>query len=83
MALSLEFEKPMIAQYARFPWGIGYCTAETQAYSWIDGHNIGLKFLGYSKEESRVIGSLIEHTEGRHAPISDLPTCEVIVRIST
>jgi len=74
-----EFEKPIIAKFARSPYEIGYYTAETQAYSWIDGHHIDPKFLGYLTEESWVIGFVIEHMEGRHATISDLPACEAIV----
>ncbi|OBT56982.1 hypothetical protein VE04_02555 [Pseudogymnoascus sp. 24MN13] len=44
------------------------------------GHGIGPEFLGYLTEEGRVIGFLIEHVEGRHATISDLPACEGIVK---
>ena len=80
-ATSPQFEKPIIAKFARFPWEIGYYTAETQASSWIDGHHIGPDFLGYLTEEGRVIGFLLEYIEGhRHASISDLPACKVIVR---
>jgi len=50
---SLEFENPKIAKFARSPQEIGYYTAETQAYSWIDGHHIGPKFLGYLTEDNR------------------------------
>ncbi|KAG4413853.1 hypothetical protein IFR04_012997 [Cadophora malorum] len=59
---------------------IGHYVAETQAYSWIDGHNIGPKFLGYLTEDGRVIGFLIESVEGRHATVSDLDACKAIVR---
>ncbi|OBT68697.1 hypothetical protein VE03_01821 [Pseudogymnoascus sp. 23342-1-I1] len=80
MASSLEFKKPVVAKFARFEWEIGYYIAETQAYSWIEGHGIGPEFLGYLTEEGRVIGFLIEYVEGRHATISDLLACEAIAR---
>jgi predicted Ser/Thr protein kinase len=79
MASSQQFEKPIIAKFARFGWEIGYYTAETQVYSWIDGRNIGPEFLGYLTEEGRVIGFLIEHVGGHHATISDLPACKAVV----
>ena len=80
MASSPQFEKPIVAKFARFHWEIGYYIAETQAYSWIEGHNIGPEFLGYLTEDGRVIGFLIEYVEGHHATISDLPACEAVVR---
>ena len=79
MASSPKFEKPIVAKFARFHWEIGYYVAETQAYSWIDGHNIGPKFLVYLTEDGRVIGFLIESVEGRHATVSDLDACKAIV----
>ena len=79
-ASSPLFKKPVVAKFARFEWEIGYYIAETQPYSWIEGHNIGPEFLGYLAEEGRVMGFLIEHVEGHHATISDLPACEAIVR---
>ncbi|OBT87717.1 hypothetical protein VE02_04085 [Pseudogymnoascus sp. 03VT05] len=80
MASSPEFKNPVIAKFARFEWEIGYYIAETQAYPWLEGHGIGPEFLGYLTEEGRVIGFLIEHIEGRHATMSDLPVCEAVVR---
>ncbi len=80
MASSPQFEKPVVAKFARFDWEIGYCIAETQAYSWIEGHNIGPAFLGYLTEDGRAIGFLIEYVKGHHATISDLPACEATVR---
>jgi predicted Ser/Thr protein kinase len=79
IASSPGFEKPIIAKFARFPWEIDYYIAETQVYSWIDGHNIGQEFLGYLTEEGRVIGFLMEYVEGHHSTISDLPACKAIV----
>jgi len=80
VASSPQFEKPIIAKFARFEWEIGYYIAETQVYSWIDGSSIGPEFLGYLTEEGRVIGFLIENVEGRHATISDLSACKAVVR---
>ena len=80
MASSPQFEKPIVAKFARFHWEIGYYVAETLAYSWIDGHHIGPKFLGYLTEDGRVIGFLIECVEGCHATISDLPACRAFVQ---
>jgi predicted Ser/Thr protein kinase len=77
---SPQFDRRVIAKFARFEWEIGYYVAETQVYSWIDGHGIGPEFLGYLTEEDRVIGFLMEYVEGRHATISDLPACETLVR---
>ena len=77
---SSQFKKPIIAKLARFEREIGYYITETQVYSWINGSNIGPEFLGYLTKEGRVIGFLIEHVEGRHATISDLPACKTVVR---
>ena len=80
VASSPQFEKPIVAKFARFEWEIGYYVTETQVYSWIDGRNIGPEFLGYLTEEGRVIGFLMENVEGRHATIKDLPACKAVVR---
>ncbi len=79
LASSPQFEKPLIAKYARFDWEIGYYTAETRAYHWIDGCSIGPQFLGYLTEEGRVIGFITERIEGRHAAVADLPACKAVV----
>ena len=79
MAASPQFEKPVIAKFARFGWEIGYYAAETRVYSWIDGHDIGPKFLRHLTEEGRVIDFLLEYVEGYHASISDLPSCKAVV----
>ncbi|KAK0111010.1 hypothetical protein ONS95_001390 [Cadophora gregata] len=79
MESSPQFEKPVVAKFARFHWEIEYYVAETRAYSWIEGHQIGPEFLGYVTEAGRVIGFLLEYIEGRHATISDLPACKTIV----
>lgn len=75
LASSPDFVSPVIAKFARFEWEINYYIAETQAYSWIDGHGIAPVFLGYLTENGRVIGFLIEHIVRRRADISDLQVC--------
>ncbi|PQE28197.1 alpha-galactosidase A precursor protein [Rutstroemia sp. NJR-2017a WRK4] len=57
-ASSPQFSKQIIAKFARFEWEIGYYAAETQVYSWIDGHGIGPEFLGYVTEEGRALHGL-------------------------
>lgn len=72
-----------IAKYARFGWEIGYYQAETEAYSWLEGHGIRPRFLGHLKEEDRIIGFLLEKVQGRHATIQDLVGCEEVYRNCT
>ncbi|MCJ1364738.1 hypothetical protein MMC16_003854 [Acarospora aff. strigata] len=78
-ASSKEFDTPVIAKFANFPWEIDYYDTETQVYAWIEGHNIGPKFLGHVTEEERTIGFLLEKVEGRHATIDDLAACRAAV----
>lgn len=77
---SPQFDRPIIAKFARFPWEIGYYAAETLVYSWLVDQDIGPEFLGYLTEEGRVIGFLISKLEGRHAMISDLPACQSFIQ---
>ena len=74
-----QFDSPVIAKLARFPWEIDYYNNETLVYSWIEGHDIGPKFLGHLMEEERVIGFLLERVEGHHAGINDLLHCQTAV----
>lgn len=57
------------AKFARFDWEIQYIENETTVYQWIDGHNIGPRFLGHLTEDARVIGFLMER-------IQDLEPCQ-------
>jgi serine/threonine protein kinase len=76
-ATSPRFDSTIIAKFARFPWEILYLDCETSAYEWIDGHQIGPKFLGHLTEEGRVIGFLIELiSDCRHATPADLSLCQ-------
>ena len=71
---------PVIAKFACWEWEIGYLDNECAAYQWLEGHNIGPKFLGHIAEEGRVIGFLTERVmdgdaDARHATPSDLYAC--------
>jgi predicted Ser/Thr protein kinase len=67
----------VVAKFARFDWEIQYLEIETIAYEWIDGHEIGPRFLGHLIEDNRVIGLLIERiTNARHAGPNDLAACQ-------
>ncbi|KAI0883943.1 alpha-galactosidase A precursor [Annulohypoxylon maeteangense] len=71
------FSSPVVAKFARFEWEIPQMRAETAAYEWIAGQDIGPSFLGHLTEEGRVIGFLIEYiTNFRHATLEDLPLCQ-------
>lgn len=73
--------KTVVAKFARFPWEIGHVAAETTAYEWIEGHDIGPPFLCHLAEEGRVIGFVMARVGGgkgpesgfRHAQEDDLP----------
>ena len=70
----------VIAKYARFEWEISSYQAETEVYSWLEGHNMGPNFLSHLMEGGRVIGFLLQKLNGHHAGIQDLARCEAIVR---
>jgi serine/threonine protein kinase len=75
-----RFATPLVAKFACWEWEIEYMNDECAAYQWIEGHNIGPKFLGHIIEEGRVIGFLMERvTDGagdaRHATPADLGAC--------
>ncbi|BDD61734.1 hypothetical protein MAP00_006762 [Monascus purpureus] len=71
------FDTAVVAKFARFYWEIQYLENETTAYQWIDGHDIGPRFLGHLVEDGRVIGVLIERVRNaRHAGIEDLEVCQ-------
>ncbi|KAK2845243.1 hypothetical protein FQN49_005912 [Arthroderma sp. PD_2] len=66
-----------VIKFARFEWEIGYLEDETTAYQWIEGHDIGPRFLGHLTEDGRVIGFIVERiTGGRHAGPQDLELCQ-------
>jgi len=74
---STRFKSAVIAKFAVFPWEIAYLEAETVAYQWIHGKDIGPRFLGHLTEEGRVIGFLIEQIpNARRAGPSDLSSCQ-------
>lgn len=73
-----KFSQPVVAKFARFAPEIPWVEAETRAYRWIDGHNIGPKFLGHISENGRIIGFIVEFVDNvEHAEIGDLPLCQV------
>lgn len=69
----------VVAKFAIFEWEVGYYEAEIEAYSWIEGHGIGPKFLGHLTEEGRVIGFVLQNLHERHACIDDIVSCTRIV----
>lgn len=76
-----RFATPLVAKFACWDWEIGYMEDEYTAYQWIEGHNIGPKFLGHITEEGRVIGFLLERVadetgDARHATPEDLKVCQ-------
>ena len=72
------FDSPVVAKFAKFPYEITWYNTETEAYSWIEGHDIGPEFLGHVTEGERVIGFLLEEVKGRHACIEDLGPCREV-----
>ncbi len=74
------FTVPVIAKFAIFPWEIQYIEAETRAYQWIEGSNIGPQFLDHITEGERTVGFLLEEVSGaRHAAPADLVLCQEAV----
>ena len=77
-----RFQSPVIAKVARFSYEISWYNTETEAYSWIQGHDIGPEFLGHVSEGDRVIGFLLKEVQRRHACIEDLGPCrEAVARL--
>lgn len=72
-----RFDSTIIAKLARFPWEVPQLEAETTAYEWIEGHQIGPEFLGHLTEEGRVIGFIMARIpDFHHATPEDLPLCQ-------
>jgi serine/threonine protein kinase len=70
-----------VVKFARFHYEIARLERETTAYKWIDGHNIGPKFLGHLTEHGRVIGfAMSKIEEARHATPDDLDICRQALR---
>ncbi|KAJ5971812.1 uncharacterized protein N7479_001730 [Penicillium vulpinum] len=70
------FDDVVVAKFARFEWEIPYLESETTAYQWIEGNDIGPRFLGHLTEDGRVIGFLMERIKNaRHAGPQDLEPC--------
>lgn len=72
-----QFERPVLAKFAQFPWEMPYYTAETAAYEWIHSAGIGPAFLGHITEAGRVTGFLMEHIDNaKTAGPEDLAACQ-------
>ena len=76
-----HFSETVVIKFARFYWEIGYLEAETTAYQWLVGQDIGPKFLAHLTEHGRVIGFVMEHIgDSRHATPEDLEICQRSLR---
>jgi serine/threonine protein kinase len=70
-----------VVKFARFHYEIAQLERDTTAYKWIEGHNIGPKFLGHLTEHGRVIGfAMSKIKEARHATLDDLDICQQALR---
>ncbi|KAK9437421.1 alpha-galactosidase a precursor [Metarhizium brunneum] len=71
------FDQALLVKFTEFPWQMPFFEAETTAYEWIDGHDIGPKFLGHLTEDGRVIGFVLEYLDDiRSAETEDLAACQ-------
>lgn len=74
------FSSTIIAKFARFEWEVSQLEAETTAYGWIEGQQVGPAFLGHLTEEGRVIGFLMTRiADYRHATPEDFPLCHSVL----
>ncbi|KAI0007291.1 alpha-galactosidase A precursor [Xylariaceae sp. FL0662B] len=74
------FSSTVVAKLARFEWEVPQLEAETTAYEWIEGQQVGPGFLGRLTEEGRVIGFLMARVANcRHATPEDLPLCRPVL----
>ncbi|DAA72829.1 TPA_exp: Uncharacterized protein A8136_5359 [Trichophyton benhamiae CBS 112371] len=76
---SLSPQATAILKIARFEWEIPRIVQETRAYRLLEGSGLATRFLGHVYEHGRVIGLLVEKTEGREASIGDLLVCKDVV----
>ena len=75
------FDVPVIAKFASFPWQTSWLEDETRAYEWIEGKDVGPRFLGHLLENGRVSGFLMERVlDARHAGPEHLSLCQEAVR---
>ncbi|KAK4131534.1 hypothetical protein BT67DRAFT_408522 [Trichocladium antarcticum] len=66
----------VIAKIARFEWELPRIEQETRAYQLLEGSGLAPRFLGHVHENGRIMGFLLEKTEGRPASFQDLSACE-------
>lgn len=70
-----------MVKFARFHYEIAQLERETNAYKWIEGRNIGPKFLGHLTEHGRVIEfAMSKVEEARYATRDDLSVCRQALR---
>ncbi|KAF5127400.1 hypothetical protein E5D57_008330 [Metarhizium anisopliae] len=71
-----RFRSPVVTKFARFQWEVPLLEAETAAYQWIEGYQIGPDFLGHLTEQGRVIGFVMARVDDcRHATPEDYTLC--------
>lgn len=66
----------VIAKIARFEWELPRIEQETRAYQLLEGSGLAPRFLAHVHENGRIMGFLLEKTEGRSASFQDLSICE-------
>ncbi len=61
---------------ARFEWEVSYIKREIKGYQVLEGTEFAPRFLGLH-DQGRIIGILLEKTDGRFAGIDDLDEAEL------
>jgi serine/threonine protein kinase len=75
------FSDPVVIKFTEFPWQTPYFESETAAYQWIDGCDIGPRFLGHLTEEGRVFGFVLEYIDNARAVgPADLDACQGVLK---
>ncbi|KJR86892.1 uncharacterized protein SPSK_01918 [Sporothrix schenckii 1099-18] len=73
-----RFSSVVIAKFARISWEVPQLEAETEAYEWIEGHQVGPRFLGHLTEEGGVIGFIMARVpDCLHATVDDFRLCSL------
>jgi predicted Ser/Thr protein kinase len=70
----------VVAKISQFEFEIARMENETVTYRLINGHGIGLAFLGHIVEGGRVVGFLIELVHGRAAGLEDMLGCRDVAQ---
>jgi hypothetical protein len=77
---TLQLPATVIAKIARFEWKLPRIEQETRAYQLLEGSGLAPRFLAHVHENGRIMGFLLEKTEGRPASFQDLSACEAALR---